>query len=246
MSETRMILSEKGKSLLVLDGYKFRGKKILKSGETFWTCTVSKCNAKVFTLGPGNTISRKETEHNHGNDMKKLNRQILNVESKQKAIEDITERPSKIIDTVMDENIDTMNSLTRKDIAYVRNNMYYKRRQLRPLLQNGISDDFETSQTLNLKTIKNESELVKEYQHEDSSLRPEQVGGCFASDLAEYQHSLRYKAETYLADYLENCIEEKSSLSPAPLVQAFVTTEDSTNASELFHSRFKSNILFDE
>lgn len=160
MSEIKMIVSEKGKPLLVLNDYKYREKKVLKSGEKFWTCAVSKCNAKVFTLGSDNIISRKETLHNHEKDIKKLNRQILSVASKRKATEDITERPSKIIHSVIKENTDTMNSLTRTDITYIRNNMYYQRRQVQPRLPSSISDVLHILPTLNLRTIKNEPFLL--------------------------------------------------------------------------------------
>lgn len=160
MSEIKIISSEKGKTLLVLDEHKFREKKILKSGETFWTCTVSSCNAKVFTIGPEKLISRKETVHNHEKDVKKLNRQIVSVASKRKATENITERPSKIIHSVIRENSDTIHSLTRKDITYIRNNMYYKRREVQPSLPSSISDVLDILPKLNLKTIKSESFLL--------------------------------------------------------------------------------------
>lgn len=389
MSEIKMILSEKGKSLLVWDDYKFREKKVLKSGEKFWTCTVSKCNAKVFTLGSDNIISRKETVHNHENDIKKLNRQILSVASKRKAVEDITERPSKIIHSVLRENSDTMDALTRKDITYIRNNMYYKRRQVQARLPSNVSDVFDILPTLNLTTIKNEPFLLatdninnivvfscytnlkflcssdkvyldgtfryctkhflqlftlhivenghyipvafcllpnklrltyerlfvilkekccnanlifvpkiivadyelaihkaisaqwpttkiigcrfhlgqawyrkiqslglaKEYQDEKSAtgkwmrylfglsfLKPEEVGECFALDLAEFQPDHMHKAVVNLADYLvKNYIEENSLFPPTIWAEAVVTTENSTNACESFHSRFNSN-----
>lgn len=102
--EFNTIVSEKGKVLLVVNGFKFSKKKVLKSGESFWTCTVKTCNSKIFTLGEELLISRKDDSHNHLNDNKKLNRQIISGGVKRKAEEDISARPSKLIHRMLKEN----------------------------------------------------------------------------------------------------------------------------------------------
>ena len=71
--------SNRGKCLLVLDGFTFSKQKVLKNGEVFWRCTkkITNCGAKVFTIGADNTISGRELNHNHKSDSNKVHRQIL-------------------------------------------------------------------------------------------------------------------------------------------------------------------------
>lgn len=93
--DTKIITSEKGKPLLLLNGFKFQKKKELKSGEMFWTRSNKSCNAKVFTLGHENFISRSNDDHNHEVNSKQLHRQIVSCASKREAEEDICEHPEK-------------------------------------------------------------------------------------------------------------------------------------------------------
>lgn len=73
-----------------------------------------------------------------------------------------------------------------------------------------------------------------------SFLKPEEVGDCFALDLAEFQPD--HKAAVDLADYLvDNYIGENSLFPPTVWAEGVVTTENSTNACESFHSRFNLN-----
>jgi hypothetical protein len=73
-------------------------KDTLKTREIKWSCVSRKCNAKLYTLGEGNDriISRRQLDHNHEADVAKIQRQIVSVEAKRKATEDISTRPSKV------------------------------------------------------------------------------------------------------------------------------------------------------
>lgn len=83
---TKIIQSEKGKPLLVLDDFKYRKKKYLKTGECFWTCSVSTCNGKVYTLGSEYAITRKDTTHNHEKKIENNSRQIVKSARKRKYV----------------------------------------------------------------------------------------------------------------------------------------------------------------
>jgi hypothetical protein len=62
------------------------------------------CNVKIFTVGEEYIISRRNEIHNHQDNQAKLNTQIINASVKRKAMDDISERPSKLIHSVLNEN----------------------------------------------------------------------------------------------------------------------------------------------
>lgn len=99
--EISKVISERGKEVLIVDSAKFTKDKVLKSGETYWRCAIRSCKAKVFTMGIEDLISRSDLQHDHPKDTKKLNRQIISNSVKRKATEEATERPSKIIYSVL-------------------------------------------------------------------------------------------------------------------------------------------------
>lgn len=136
-----VIKSIRGGDLLVLNKFTYFKEKELKSGEIFWRCNKRhlKCEAKVFTLGPELTISRSNLVHNHEPNEQKLNRKVISSLCKRKAEEDIAERPSKIVRTVLSENLPE--TITTNDVNLIRKNMYYCRRKIFPgPLPNNISD----------------------------------------------------------------------------------------------------------
>jgi FLYWCH zinc finger domain len=158
--DLKTTVSVRGKQLLVLDSFKFRKFKELKSGEIFWRCTEKRCTAKVFTVGSENTVCRSDLNHSHLADEKKLNRQIVCNSAKRKAAEDIAERPSKIIHMAIKENVDQLNSLSVKDVTYIRNNIYHKRRQLQPELPQCRQEVFDVLDNLCIQTLKGEHFLL--------------------------------------------------------------------------------------
>jgi hypothetical protein len=59
-----VMLSEKGKTLLVVNREKFGKCRTMASGKTYWRCTAKMCKAKLYTVGE-NKIVENELVHNH-------------------------------------------------------------------------------------------------------------------------------------------------------------------------------------
>lgn len=159
--DIRFIESSRGKPMLVVNSFKYNLKKVLKtSGEHVWVCVDRKCKANVYTLGPFDEnviINKYELEHCHKADIVSLNRQIVSKACKRKAIDDITEKPSKIIRKVLQENLPS--TFTTTDVTLVRNYLYKARRQIIPPLPTNINEVHETAINLDIKTSKDESFL---------------------------------------------------------------------------------------
>lgn len=96
--EVQSIFSEKGAKLLVLNNFKFSKAHIAKCGKIRWRCTntKSRCNAKIYTSADEKTILESQLDHNHEGE-KTIARQAISNSVKRKAVEDSTERPSKLI-----------------------------------------------------------------------------------------------------------------------------------------------------
>ncbi|KAK0074444.1 hypothetical protein PV325_008313 [Microctonus aethiopoides] len=88
-------LSERGKSVLVVDSVKFTKHRTLASGEISWRCADRPCKAKVYTMGPDDIITRNKMQHNHEKNVTKINRQMISATVKHEAIEQICEKSSK-------------------------------------------------------------------------------------------------------------------------------------------------------
>nr|CAI5853672.1 unnamed protein product [Callosobruchus analis] len=97
--DLNVILSEKGKQLLVVNNFKYSFQKCLKSGERRWICLNKKCKSFILSLGEMEnvTVTKHITEHCHEANLEKLNRQIVSSSCKRKATEDLSEKPAKII-----------------------------------------------------------------------------------------------------------------------------------------------------
>lgn len=157
--EGHVIESSRGKEILIVESASFKKAKVLKSGETFWRCIKQSCNAKVFTVGAEKLITRCDLQHCHDKDIKKLNRQVINSYSKRKAAEETGERPSKLIHSVIKNNVCNVNYLSLRDINDIRNNVYYNRRKTQPPLPRSIEEVIDTLKKMDVSTIKNENFL---------------------------------------------------------------------------------------
>lgn len=132
MSAT-LIKSTRGKDVLLLENFTFAKDREMKSGEVSWRCSQRKtnaCNATVFTIGPELLVSRGNLIHSHEANEPKLNRKIISNSCKRKAVDDISEKPSKIIRKVLATNLPE--SLTTIDVSYIRKTIYNSRRKILP------------------------------------------------------------------------------------------------------------------
>lgn len=149
--------SERGKPVLIVESEKFTKHKELKSGEVCWRCAIRSCKAKIYTVGAENLIMRSELEHSHEKNLKKLNRQIVSAGVKRKATDDICEKPSKVIHSVLRDNPAQLSTLTVKDIHYIRNTIYTTRRKTLPVLPKNRTGAIASIRTMTIKTIKDEN-----------------------------------------------------------------------------------------
>lgn len=138
MASVSVIKSTRGCDLLVVDNFSFSKQDVLKSGEVRWRCIKKnlKCLAKLYTVGPEFTVTRSDLIHNHEPDQSALQRKIITTACKRKAQEDVSEKPSKIIKSVLSTNLP--DELTTTDVTLIRRNMYNSRRKLLPTLPKDI------------------------------------------------------------------------------------------------------------
>ena len=88
-----------------------------------WKCFKKTC--KSYTkLNDKNEILELPTEHNHENDsVEILNRQKLSNNLKQKAIDDLYDKPSKLIHRELSNDVTT---LTSYDLTFLTFFLYFK------------------------------------------------------------------------------------------------------------------------
>jgi uncharacterized protein YlaI len=131
-----VIVSEtnKKKKCLIYDGFTFRVDRILKNNDISWRCTnnKSKGKARVRTDGESKVVMSAMSEHNHDMNERKIESKQLRVMAKQKASDDISARPSKIIRQEL-QKLDESN-LQTKDLKNVAMAVYRERRRELPVL----------------------------------------------------------------------------------------------------------------
>lgn len=128
--------SVRGKEILVIAGYSYRKKTVLKkSGERLWNCTVKSCRAKVVTEGDDDPprITRSETDHNHSSSsLQKTNRRIISAIAKKKAKEDANQAPSTIFNSSTSEHAGRLKTLSANDLRCIRRSIYFCRKGNKP------------------------------------------------------------------------------------------------------------------
>lgn len=159
--EVTVCTSEKGKPLLMIDGYTFSFQKML-SKETVkrWQCSKRTCKAFVKTQSTENIIVESVLNHNHEKLSEAvINRKLVSNSVKRKAVDDICEKPLKLIRSeIHNKNVDTF---TTKDIVRVRQNIYNARASSLIKLPKNISEFHSAIESSPIVTHKNECFLLK-------------------------------------------------------------------------------------
>lgn len=117
----------RGNSLLVYENFTYFNFRTSLKFVT-WRCSLRSCAACVC-VREGEIVKVKGS-HNHDVDVEKLNRKEVSEKCKRKAVDDVCDRPVKILRTVLKENLPE--TFTPKDSAYVRRNMYNARQKKIP------------------------------------------------------------------------------------------------------------------
>ncbi|KAF6202586.1 hypothetical protein GE061_002984 [Apolygus lucorum] len=149
-SNVSFITSNRGKELLLYQGFKFGLHRRLACGGTSWSCCTRACPARLRCIGDSYTVTKARVDHNHPPPKpEKLERQKVYNAAKRKALETMSERPSNVISAVLSE--ETVDQLSKDDLARIRKNLHRARREHNKRLLKVFTDDLET----NLSSILN-------------------------------------------------------------------------------------------
>lgn len=160
--EVQTMLSEKGKRLLVVCGFKFCVGKILKDNTLYWRCVnkKTKCPAKLYTPTTNfECVLKYNLNHNHEPE-ENLERQKLSNCMKRKAASDPYERPSKIIHSELRQCGASVENITTNDLNLIRKNIYECRKSQVSTLPRNQDEVFCSLKNLSPKTSKDESFLM--------------------------------------------------------------------------------------
>ncbi|KAK7603327.1 hypothetical protein V9T40_003326 [Parthenolecanium corni] len=156
----KVMLGQQGKNLLELDGYCFRKDRDMASSEISWRCCKNKCSVSLRTIGATYVITHTNGhQHNHEKmSDRTAERRRLSASAKRKAENDICERPSKVLRSLMTEN--TTETLQKSDILKIKRNMYNARCKHLPTLPKTRYEVQEAVCGMNLRTIRGEEFVV--------------------------------------------------------------------------------------
>ena len=151
------MLSERGKKLIILDKFSFRKDKETKLGVTY-RCTNRKCVASITVDKSEEVILERRGAHNHA-EVENIGVKKIQNSIKRKATEDISERPSKILNAgLRDIPLDV--NVTTKDILNIRQSLYRTRRGILPVLPRSRREVHDALRSLQHKTSKGEDFLL--------------------------------------------------------------------------------------
>lgn len=155
------IVGQRGNILLVCNNNKFsKVNRQLASGEVKWRCIKKTCTSYILTLGDGSArcLSKYNLEHNHeAISSSELQRQEVSGIVKRKAVEDICERPSKILHSVIKNKNEHLKS---GDVKCIKKNLYHARRKLLPAIPTSVEEVQKALSKLNPQTTRGEDFLM--------------------------------------------------------------------------------------
>lgn len=158
MATISEVFSEKGKTLLVIDNFKFRYQKPLSGNVKRWACVKRDCKAFLKTDQNNEVLSSMQT-HNHGSESLQIfNRKKLSNDLKRKAMDDISEKPSHLINTEL--QINHVDTLTVGDTSLIRKNVYNARKAILPNIPSSIGDVHDALNAIIVETNKGENFLL--------------------------------------------------------------------------------------
>lgn len=152
------MLSERGKLLKVVDGFKYRKDREVSRGIA-WRCTVRGCAARIYTDvtasvlidGPASSV-----HHNHQQASDLQQKKLCN-SVKKKAIENIGERPIKLIRTGVAESEGNINV---HDVHNIRQCIYRARRSILPALPTCLEEVHTLLENVPVLSSQNENLLL--------------------------------------------------------------------------------------
>jgi hypothetical protein len=153
----REIIGQRGKTLLVVENHKYSEcNRKLSSGEVKWRCVNRKCKAFLHSMGDScdRILTKSNLTHNHGEITENvLQRHAVSASAKRKAVDDICEKPSKILHKCIDSE---HGELQVRDLNCIKKSIYYSRRKKLPKLPSCAEEVFEVLKNMNIVTIHGE------------------------------------------------------------------------------------------
>ena len=113
----------------------------------------------VFFSLDGKTLVQHELNHNHTADVGKLSRQVISNACKRKAVDDICERPSKIINSEVAIS-QYKEHLTVNDVNLIRHSINRNRKSVMTNVPKSIKDVHSALEFIHPKTDRNEEFLL--------------------------------------------------------------------------------------
>lgn len=183
--------------------YKFYSKKVLKvTDETLWCCTFRDCRARLYTTGMEKRFSREEGEHNHASvDKAVINRQIISNSVKRKAIEDVSLRPSKLIQLEIDSKKESLAKMTKRDKQYIRGIIWRARLQQQklPSTKNQFVEDRSETNVLLGDAKLNENVLPENQVSAESKSRKNlQLQNVYVSTNYQHKDKMSFEGHTIM------------------------------------------------
>lgn len=162
------MLSEKGKTLIVRNEFKFRFHKLLADDVQRWACTEKKCKAFLKRSRSGTLIdeSKADVHSNHEpSTLSSLEKQRISNGVKRKALDDVSERPSKLICRELDAA--ALQVLTGNDVKNMRRSIYRQRRTVYPPLPQTLEELHTALENFEMRTKQREDFLLVNNEDEN-------------------------------------------------------------------------------
>lgn len=168
------VYSEKGKLLILYQGYKFYKAYEGIQGNS-WRCVQKKCPAKLLLNDCNSTILKENTTHNHEKSQN-LGREIVSNSLKRKAADDLMQKPRKVVvkEIEMEETRKYSDNFTAKDVKCLTLNLYRAKRKRLPRLPKSQQEVHEALNQINVISHKGEN-MIKVNDSEKNII-------CFTTD----------------------------------------------------------------
>ncbi|KAK7580165.1 hypothetical protein V9T40_000794 [Parthenolecanium corni] len=149
-------VSNKGQDMIIFHSFKYRKFRVLANQNITWRCSKATCYAMLETNSTATAILKTTSDHNHDEcSNSKLQKDAVRKVCKKKAVEDLCEKPSKLIRTALMSTENTT-GLVPSDIVSIRQCVYEQRRKLLPRIPKCRSEALEQLKKSSILTSRGE------------------------------------------------------------------------------------------
>ncbi|PSN53964.1 hypothetical protein C0J52_12535 [Blattella germanica] len=156
--EESIVYSEKGNPMYVIRVYKFTFYKDLIRDIQRWRCILRSSKAFIKLYEKFEIVERHELHNHDAMDPELLNWQVLSNKLKRKAVEDICERPSKLLHLELTKN--HVPDLTKYDVHLIKKNMDGGKKQFLPKVPNNLAEVLSAMRDMVIESNLNEMFLL--------------------------------------------------------------------------------------